>query len=276
MANKLPYMQLEITAYLTDTIDLTVEQHGVYLLLLMLAWRRRNEIPDNPEFIRRALEGCAVRLHGNRFNNLVMPILERFFYRTEDGKWANKRLGNDLETAEKRSGTARENVGKRWGRLRENKDLADTDVILIEDKIIEEKKEFPLSPPKGELGEGEEPTKKGRRKNPIVKFEHPSFEEFWSVYPRRQNNPRKPASLIFARVVKAGADPLAIIAAARTYADYVRSEGKEGTGWVAMATTWLNQERWADEMELPLSPEEQRKREAARFIEEHNAKAIRH
>jgi hypothetical protein len=69
------------------------------------------------------------------------------------------------------------------------------------------------------------------------------FEEFRRVYPRRDGpNPWKPAEVSFSRAVRKGADPLAIIAAART----LREQHPSPTPFVPQAATWLNQERWRD------------------------------
>jgi uncharacterized protein YdaU (DUF1376 family) len=73
------------------------------------------------------------------------------------------------------------------------------------------------------------------------------FEIFWRAYPRRDGpNPRKPAFQKFAAAIKRGVDPVAIILGAKNYASEVERQGKAGTQFVAQASTWLNQERWAD------------------------------
>lgn len=74
------------------------------------------------------------------------------------------------------------------------------------------------------------------------------FEEFWSVYPSRGTaaNPKKPAKDKFARLVKAGVDPDAMISGAKAYGRNIRALGKERTDGVAQALTFLNQERWRD------------------------------
>lgn len=87
------------------------------------------------------------------------------------------------------------------------------------------------------------------------------FEDFWSVKPRRDGaNPKKLARSKFLSLVARGTDPQKIISAAKSWAEYERKEKKEGTAFVAMASTWLNQERFNDyEKETILTPEEQNK-----------------
>jgi hypothetical protein len=73
------------------------------------------------------------------------------------------------------------------------------------------------------------------------------FSRFWSVYPKREgSNPKKPAKSKFEKLVRDGADPEAITAGARRYADELAAQNKIHTIYVAQAITWLNQERWKD------------------------------
>jgi hypothetical protein len=73
------------------------------------------------------------------------------------------------------------------------------------------------------------------------------FEEFWGKYPKRDGaNPKEPARKKFLAAVKSGADPEAIIRAAKRSADEARSNGQIGTPYVPQAVTWLNQQRWGD------------------------------
>ncbi|HCM1919149.1 TPA: DUF1376 domain-containing protein [Salmonella enterica subsp. salamae serovar 28:r:e,n,z15] len=43
----LPYMQLYITDYLADTMHLSAEEHGAYLLLMFNYWQTGKPIPKN-------------------------------------------------------------------------------------------------------------------------------------------------------------------------------------------------------------------------------------
>src|SRR6185437_11797499 len=73
------------------------------------------------------------------------------------------------------------------------------------------------------------------------------FNEFWSVKPRRKgSNPKEPARLKFLHAVASGIDPDKIIGAARAWATQERENEKDGTEYVAMAVTWLNQKRFND------------------------------
>src|SRR5574338_921642 len=74
-----------------------------------------------------------------------------------------------------------------------------------------------------------------------------SFEQFWKVKPRRKgSNPKQMALKSFSRAIVQGATAEQIISAAREWAQLERENGKLDTEYVAMASTWLNQKRYAD------------------------------
>src|SRR5262249_108937 len=115
-----PWMPLYVGDYMLGTRDLTLEQHGIYLLLLMLAWRRPDgKIPNDEKWIRANLPP----MHGHTFNSVVRGILNRFFTLV-DGQYSNKRLSNEIQNAVKLSSNQSQKANKRWSDYRKNKDLA--------------------------------------------------------------------------------------------------------------------------------------------------------
>ena len=87
-----PSMPLWTDAYLGDSYDLTTEQHGAYLLLLMRAWRMGGVLPDDDTVLARV---CKVGLRKWQ-NKIRKTVLERFF-RLVNGAWSQKRLTKELE-----------------------------------------------------------------------------------------------------------------------------------------------------------------------------------
>jgi uncharacterized protein YdaU (DUF1376 family) len=125
-----PSLPLWTDAYLADTLDLTDSEHGLYLLMLIIAWRRPDcALPDDMDALKRVLGGCCRGLHGNHFNRTVPGLLKRFFELGEDGKWHQKRLEKERDFLRKRSRNASENVRKRWAKAKSANGLADTMVI---------------------------------------------------------------------------------------------------------------------------------------------------
>ena len=66
------------------------------------------------------------------------------------------------------------------------------------------------------------------------------FEEFWAAYPKRPNNPRKKAMAAY-RKARNNVSQKQLLTAVALYAAYMAGEDPK---FVAMAATWLNDERW--------------------------------
>ena len=94
---------------------------------------------------------------------------------------------------------------------------------------------------------------KGVRRDPAMYDE--AFDRFWSAYPKRtpHANPKKLARDAFVRALKRGATPDDIIKAASIYADYCKVHSVKPV-YVAMAATFLNQERYSDYLEMAEAP----------------------
>jgi uncharacterized protein YdaU (DUF1376 family) len=82
-------MPLWTDAYLGDTTHLTTLEHGAYLLLLITAWRARdNRLPDDDRLLARYAKLTPAQWQR------VKPILSAFF-RIEDGYWTQGRLTDE-------------------------------------------------------------------------------------------------------------------------------------------------------------------------------------
>ncbi len=72
--------------YLRDTMRLTTEQHGAYLLLLFSFWIDKGEMPDDD------VQFAAItRLPLDYWKNSMRPVMERFFV-ISGGVWMHKRV----------------------------------------------------------------------------------------------------------------------------------------------------------------------------------------
>jgi len=73
------------------------------------------------------------------------------------------------------------------------------------------------------------------------------FEEFWAAYPKRPNNPKKPAKLKYMAARKRGVPHDVIMAGVNAYAQIRANEDPKFT---KLAETWLNKECWQDDYTL--------------------------
>jgi hypothetical protein len=81
----------------------------------------------------------------------------------------------------------------------------------------------------------------------VVQFKAKSeelFDEFWSVYPKRMAKAH--ARIAFDRACKK-ADAKTIIEAAKQFSEFLQHQGTQKK-YMPLATTWLNGERWEDEL----------------------------
>lgn len=105
-----PFLQLYVGDYLADTLDLTTEQHGAYLLLLMTMWRHEARLPLDHQKLAR-----IARVSPRRWPQ-VWEGIERFFYE-DDGFIRNNRLDQEYQKAVSIS-QKRSAAGERGGRAK--------------------------------------------------------------------------------------------------------------------------------------------------------------
>ena len=84
----LPYMQLYVADYLADTMHLTTEEHGAYLLLIFNYWQTGKPIPV-PRLAR------ITRLSNERWTDVERSLGE--FFNERDNEWIHDRIERDLE-----------------------------------------------------------------------------------------------------------------------------------------------------------------------------------
>lgn len=162
----LPYMQLYIADYLADTMHLSAEEHGAYLLLMFNYWQTGKPIPKN------RLAKIA-RLTNERWAD-VEPSLQEFF--CDNGEeWVHLRIEEDLASVREKL-TKKSAAGKASVQARRSRKEADvqtkqernltgvqTDVEVVfehdvntkatnKDTDKDLKTDFFLNPPRGNRG----------------------------------------------------------------------------------------------------------------------------
>ena len=162
----LQYMQLYIADYLADTMHLSAEEHGAYLLLMFNYWQTGKPIPKN------RLAKIA-RLTNERWAD-VEPSLQEFF--CDNGEeWVHLRIEEDLASVREKL-TKKSAAGKASVQARRSRKEADvqtkqernltgvqTDVEVVfehdvntkatnKDTDKDLKTDPPLNPPRGNRG----------------------------------------------------------------------------------------------------------------------------
>lgn len=92
----IPYMPLWVGDYLADTQDLTTEEHGAYLLLIMTYWQRGTPFPADP--VRLAM---IARVPNERWTSVERTL--RRMFNVEGDTWVHERVEAELKRARSRS-----------------------------------------------------------------------------------------------------------------------------------------------------------------------------
>lgn len=113
----LPYMQLYIADYLADTMHLSTEEHGAYLLLMFNYWQTGKAIPKN------RLAKIA-RMSNERWNSVEESLKE--FFIDNGTEWMHQRIEEDLESVysslEQKSAAGKASAAKRKARKEQEKE----------------------------------------------------------------------------------------------------------------------------------------------------------
>ncbi|WP_236185055.1 DUF1376 domain-containing protein [Pseudomonas protegens] len=110
----LPYMQLYVADYLADTMHLTTEEHGAYLLLIFNYWQTGRAIP-------KARLARIARLSNERWTDVEQALNE--FFNDNGEAWVHERIERDLEAVHATQ-NQRSAAGKASAEARKNKNAA--------------------------------------------------------------------------------------------------------------------------------------------------------
>lgn len=112
MAKTSIWMPLYIGDYIADTMHLTCEQHGAYLLLMMAYWRKGGPLPSNDASLSAI---CRLSLDAWSIHKAV---LMEFFDTSKGGVWIHgrieKELSESIDKKEKAAEKARKAAEERW------------------------------------------------------------------------------------------------------------------------------------------------------------------
>lgn len=86
------WMPLDIGDYLADTMDLSAEQHGAYILLIMHYWKNASPLKNDKNSLKNVTKISSKN---------TQEILSRFFH-LFDGRWHHKRIDKELIKAKEK------------------------------------------------------------------------------------------------------------------------------------------------------------------------------
>lgn len=109
-----PFMQLYVSDFIGDTLHLSTEQVGAYLLLLMAMWNAGGELPDDEAKLAR-----IVRMSVKKWRAVASDLLT--FFERADGAVRHNRLTKELLKSEGKS-KSRASAGAEGGRAKALKD----------------------------------------------------------------------------------------------------------------------------------------------------------
>lgn len=106
---KYPGMTLWTDAYLGDTQDLSLEEHGAYLMMLMIAWRSPDcKLPDDDLRLARML-----RISLDRWRHKIRPVMERY-WKSDGEHLVQKRLKVERARTEEKTKKRKTAAQARW------------------------------------------------------------------------------------------------------------------------------------------------------------------
>ena len=108
------WMPLYIRDYLADTRHLSAEQHGHYLLAIMVYWMAGGPISNDDDQLSRI---CQIDAGPMRPHHLEVL---RGFFKVVNGKLQHGRIDRELLAAREKSEQARRAAGIKWERNRNN------------------------------------------------------------------------------------------------------------------------------------------------------------
>lgn len=215
----LPYFQLYVDDYEAHTAHLTLEEDGAYMRLLRLCWRTPGcSIPADPDWISRKM-----RIQASDFDRLVAPILAEFFA-IKAGRYHSPRLTKEAQKASEQH-EKRQRAGSKGGianALKRNETDSSNAIAYQNQNQIQ---------------------KYIKKRDTKVSPKESLFEEFWKLYPRKVGKGQAEKAW---RAAAKKVDGQVILEGLQIHMEDLTGKAKE---YCPHPATWLNGERWADELE---------------------------
>ncbi len=207
---KFPHLPLWTDAYMADTLHLTHEEHGLYLMLLMTIWRSPDcKIPNDFEWVKRRL-----RATDDQMENLVRNLLDEFFTMTGN-HITQKRLKEEYEYVKKKAKKNSASAKSRWQK---------------EKQVCERNAPTPT------------PIPSIRDTNVSLSLKTDNlFEQWYETWPRKVG--KGGARKAFKTALKK--TDFETLCQGRDR--FIVAASGQDKNYIPYPSTWLNQERWSDD-----------------------------
>lgn len=284
-----PSLNIWTDALIGDTQHLDNEEFGVYLRLLIVSWRTPHcELPADDALIAKYAR-CSLR----RWEKIKATILP--FFHVKNGKLRQKRLRKERLFQIKVSRSQALRAKKRWksekisaasntmgeidnsrkplkpnnsayaGAMPESCLPSPSPSPSLRKEREEDLKVFQEKETPGTIHTAtvtSDPEKPSTLKPALIAS---AFEAWWKAYPRRTG---KGAALKAYTSALKRASPDELMAGARTFSEWVERNEKPPQ-YVPHPSTWLNQDRWLDELKDDGYELDRRISPHAQIVEEH-------
>ncbi len=234
----LPYMQLYVAEYLADTMHLSTEEHGAYLLIIFNYWQTGKPIPK-PRLPKIA------RLSNDRWISVEVSLSE--FFNEVDDEWVHERIELDLEVV-RMAQTQRVAAGKASAEAR--KQAAKAGIAKARND-----RSTTVDDPLNENSTNKKRTEEIRQeevKQPVPDAQSRAdyFDRFWKLYPKKKS--KADAEKAWSKLKMTDEFFSSIILALSTQAAS-KDWTKDGGQYVPLAGTWIRGKRWEDEAQSAAS-----------------------
>jgi len=217
-----PYMKLYVADYVADTMSLTRDEHGAYLLLLMSLWRAGGKLPNNPAKLAQIAKCTPAEWEQ------IGPTMMDFFI-IRGGRVTHKRATEELAKYDRViQGSKAAGKASASKRANENNDLASTSV------------ENPLN----EISTNQNQNQK-EKKGAKAPSSDGLFSKAWAAYPDggRRRSAKGKAADVWAKIADEAGGEGALLSAVLAYArtpDATRDDGQYAPAF----ERWLRDGKW--------------------------------
>lgn len=223
------WMPLYVTDYLGDTMHLTTEQHGAYLLLLMACWKRGGSLPNDDAH----LAGVS-RMTLSAWRKSAATL--RAFFRAQGDVLVHKRVTEEMDKAQRMADARREN-GRLGGRPKKPSETGDKPRGFSQPPLAETPARVALPSPETSPNGDISP-------NPLSgALPHAdAFAEVCKAYPADGLGSPDKRGEAWRELMDAGADPADVVHGVRAFAS--TSAAIPSNGRTLAMHRFLRERRW--------------------------------